>query len=64
MKGKKGPLPMKKMAPKKRNKASHMKEKEKAFTLHTFFGGFSMGKVERPETYALAPLPLVTHERK
>ena len=53
---KKAPLPMKKMAHKKRKKASHMKEKAPVrgkSTLHYF----SMGEVECPETHALVPPP-------
>ena len=51
---------MKKMAPKKRKKASHMKEKapvrrKKHPTYFFFF--FQWDEVERPETHALAPPP-------
>ena len=54
---------MKKMAPKKRNKASHMKEKapvrgKKARTLHTFLGDFQWRRSSAPRLMHLPPSPL------
>ena len=61
---KKAPLPMKEMAPKKREKASHIKKKTpvRGEKLHKFFWIFNGGG-RAPRDSCTCP-PLVTYERK